>query len=83
MVDLARERVPEGDVRVHDLTDPLSWLPDGSVDVTLLALAIEYVDDRVGCAERAAPPTRTGGIRSSTAEGLPRTIEQGASRSDR
>ena len=36
-----------GDFRVHDLADPLTWLADGSVDLALCALAMEYVDDRV------------------------------------
>lgn len=45
MVELARERVPTGDFRVHDLAAPLAWLPDASVDLALCALAIEYVDD--------------------------------------
>lgn len=48
MVDLARQRLgSETDVRVHDLTDPLDWVPTNSMDLVLLALAINYVDDRV------------------------------------
>jgi ubiquinone/menaquinone biosynthesis C-methylase UbiE len=47
MRDLCRERIPLGEFRVHDLTSPLDWLPDSSVDLVLIALAIEYVDDRV------------------------------------
>lgn len=47
MVDLCRARVSAGDFRVHDLGDPIGWLPDGDVDLVLCALAIEYVDDRV------------------------------------
>ena len=47
MIDLCRIRVPSGDFRVHDLADPLDWLGDASFDLVLLALAIEYVDDRV------------------------------------
>jgi SAM-dependent methyltransferase len=47
MVELARERVPSGDFRVHDVATPLDWLPDASVDLVLFALAIEYVDERV------------------------------------
>ncbi|MCP2623788.1 class I SAM-dependent methyltransferase [Mycolicibacterium smegmatis] len=46
MVELARARVPSGDFRVHDLAGPLDWLPSQSVDAVLLALALEYVDDR-------------------------------------
>jgi SAM-dependent methyltransferase len=47
MVELARERVPSGGFRVHDLARPLDWIESGSFDRALLALALEYVDDRV------------------------------------
>lgn len=47
MVELCRQRVPSGRFRAHDLGSPLDWIPDSSVDLVLLALAIEYVDDRV------------------------------------
>jgi ubiquinone/menaquinone biosynthesis C-methylase UbiE len=47
MVDLCRARVGHGEFRVHDLGDPIGWLPDRCVDLALCALAIEYVDDRV------------------------------------
>jgi SAM-dependent methyltransferase len=47
MIDLCRSRVPAGEFRVHDLAEPLDWLVDASFDLILLALAIEYVDDRV------------------------------------
>lgn len=41
MVEISRARAGQGDFRVHDLADPISWLPDGSVDLVLLALAID------------------------------------------
>ncbi|WP_051793067.1 class I SAM-dependent methyltransferase [Amycolatopsis jejuensis] len=47
MVELSRERVPAGEFRVQNLAEPISWLPDASVDRVLFALALEYVDDRV------------------------------------
>jgi SAM-dependent methyltransferase len=47
MVEISRERVPQGEFRLHDLADPIGWLPDGSVDLALLALAVEHLDDRV------------------------------------
>lgn len=49
MIEICRELpgAEAGDFRVHDLADPLTWLPSGSVDLALCALAIEYVDDRV------------------------------------
>ncbi|WP_433326042.1 class I SAM-dependent methyltransferase [Spirillospora sp. CA-294931] len=47
-VKLARDRAGDGaDLRVHDLTEPLDWVDDRSVDVVVLALALHYVDDRV------------------------------------
>jgi ubiquinone/menaquinone biosynthesis C-methylase UbiE len=48
MVEIARERVPKGEFRVHDLGRPLDWVGDESFDRVLCALAYEYVDDRVG-----------------------------------
>jgi SAM-dependent methyltransferase len=47
MVELCHQ-LPAGEFRVHDLNDPLSWLPDGSVDRVLCALVYEYVDNRAG-----------------------------------
>lgn len=35
------------DLRVHDLSEPLTWVPDGSCDLVVLALALHYIDDRV------------------------------------
>ncbi|HLS77852.1 MAG TPA: class I SAM-dependent methyltransferase [Nocardia sp.] len=46
MVELSRKRVPQAHFRVHDLNEPISWLPDASVDLVLFALALEYLDDR-------------------------------------
>jgi SAM-dependent methyltransferase len=46
MVEICRARVGPGDFRVHDLGDPIGWLPDGCVDLVLCALAIEYVTRR-------------------------------------
>jgi SAM-dependent methyltransferase len=48
MVAICREQVGGGEFRVHDLNDPLDWVPDASIDLALCALAIEYVDNRVG-----------------------------------
>lgn len=61
MVELARRRVPDGDWRVHDLAEPLSWLEDDSVDLVLFALALEYLDDRVGALRELRRVLRPGG----------------------
>ena len=39
MAQICRERVGQGEFRVHDLGDPIAWLPDGGVDLVLCALA--------------------------------------------
>lgn len=61
MVQICRARVAGGDFRVHDLADPLTWLPDGSVDLVLCALAIEYADDRVAALREFRRVLRPGG----------------------
>jgi ubiquinone/menaquinone biosynthesis C-methylase UbiE len=47
MVRLAASRVgPLTECRVWDLEQPLTWLPDASQDVALMALVIHHVDNR-------------------------------------
>jgi SAM-dependent methyltransferase len=61
MVEIAREQAPGGEFRVHDLNEPLTWLPDASVDLALCALASEYIDDRVGALRDLRRVLRPGG----------------------
>jgi SAM-dependent methyltransferase len=61
MVDICRSRAGQGEFRVHDLGDPIDWLPDASVDLALCALAIEYVDDRVAALSELRWVLRPGG----------------------
>jgi SAM-dependent methyltransferase len=61
MVELSTRRVPSGEFRVHDLADPLDWLPERSVDLIVFALAIEYVDDRVAALRELRRVLRPGG----------------------
>jgi ubiquinone/menaquinone biosynthesis C-methylase UbiE len=49
MVSICEERVPKGRFQVRDLNDTLDRLEDATFDLALLALAIEYVDDRIAC----------------------------------
>jgi SAM-dependent methyltransferase len=47
MVELARARVGDrAEVHVQSLDEPITWVPDGSVDVVLCALAYHYLNDR-------------------------------------
>ncbi len=49
MVHLARQRLgADADVRIARLSEPLSWLPDDSQDLVILALVLHHLDDRVG-----------------------------------
>ncbi len=46
MVDLTRTRLHgRGEVRVHDLREPMTFLEHGSVDVVLSSLTIHYLDE--------------------------------------
>lgn len=48
LLDIARARLGEQVQWVrHDLTEPLHWLPDRSVDHVLMALVIHYLEDPV------------------------------------
>ncbi len=68
LVALARERVgAAAELRVHDLAEPLSWIPDASVDLVVLALALHYIDDRVAMLrEFARVLVPSGGLVVST-----------------
>jgi ubiquinone/menaquinone biosynthesis C-methylase UbiE len=61
MVELCRTRAGGGDFRVHDLGDPIDWLPDACVDLALCALAIQYVDDWVAALREMRRVLRPGG----------------------
>ena len=50
-----------GDFRVHDLGDPIDWLPDACADLAFCALAIEYADDRVAALREMRRVLRPGG----------------------
>ncbi len=46
MLEHARERLGDAvDLRLYDLTDPIDFLEDGSIDVVLAALVMDYVED--------------------------------------
>jgi SAM-dependent methyltransferase len=62
MIKLCQRQVPAGEFRVHDLADPIGWLADGSVDLALCALALEYVDDRVAALAELRRVLRPGGV---------------------
>ena len=48
LLDIARKRVNDRvQWRRHDLTDPLDWLPDNSVDHVLMALVLHYLQNPV------------------------------------
>lgn len=61
MVRLARQRVPQGDFRVHDLAEPLNWLTDASFDLAVMALVIHHLDDRTAALREVRRVLRPGG----------------------
>ena len=62
MVRLARARCGDRfDVRVHDLREPLGWLPDGRFDAALMALVLHHLDDRVTALREVQRVLRPGG----------------------
>jgi ubiquinone/menaquinone biosynthesis C-methylase UbiE len=47
MVKLAKNRTGlRADVRVWDLEQPLTWLPDADQDIALMALVLHHIDNR-------------------------------------
>ena len=61
MVEFCRQQAADGEFRVHDLNDPIDWLPDASVDLVLCALAYEYVDNRAGALREFRRVLKPGG----------------------
>lgn len=62
LVELARQRLGgDAEVRVHDLAEPLDWAPTGSVDLVVLALTMNYVDDRLAMLREFRRVLRPGG----------------------
>lgn len=47
MIEIARRALPETDLRVHDLADPLPW-DDASFDVAVASLVLHYLPDWSG-----------------------------------
>jgi ubiquinone/menaquinone biosynthesis C-methylase UbiE len=48
LVELARRRTDGAvDLRVHDLAEPLDWVADACFDLVVLALTLNYVDNRL------------------------------------
>jgi SAM-dependent methyltransferase len=62
MIGLARRHAAgQITLRQHDLTKPLYWLANNSVDICLLALVIHYIDDRIALLRELHRVLRPGG----------------------
>jgi 2-polyprenyl-3-methyl-5-hydroxy-6-metoxy-1,4-benzoquinol methylase len=62
LVRRARLRVgSRADVRVWDLEQPLTWLPDEHFDVALMALVLHHIDDRAQALSEISRVLRRGG----------------------
>lgn len=62
MVDLARDRVPAGTFRVHDLDAPLDWVADGAFDVVVNALVLHYLADPTAALREFQRVLAPGGV---------------------
>jgi SAM-dependent methyltransferase len=62
MITLARRRAPTAQFRVHDLADPLTWIPDGAFDRALLALTLHYLDHPVDALRELHRALTPGGL---------------------
>lgn len=60
LVELARERVPGADVRLHDLRHPLPW-DDATFDIAVLALVIHHLPDPTPLLRELRRVLRPGG----------------------
>jgi hypothetical protein len=69
MIEICRERAGQGDFRVHDLGDPITWLPGASAGLALCALAIGYVDVSAVCTDLPCPRHERALLRNRQAEG--------------
>ncbi|WP_194817992.1 class I SAM-dependent methyltransferase [Nocardia sp. XZ_19_385] len=62
MIALARRHATEQlSVRQHDLTQPLYWLAENSIDICLLALVLHYIEDRITLLRELRRVLRPGG----------------------
>jgi len=63
MVGLAQRRLGDrAEFRVHDLAEPIAWLPDESFDLAVMALVIHHLDDRVAALREIHRLLRPGGV---------------------
>jgi SAM-dependent methyltransferase len=63
MLEHARERLGDSvDLRIHDLTEPLDFLGNGSFDVVLAALVLDYVEDWVPVLREFSRVLRDDGV---------------------
>jgi SAM-dependent methyltransferase len=62
MVELAKDRLGNVDVRLHDLRAPLDFLEDASVDLVLAPLVMDYIEDWVPVFREFYRILRRGGL---------------------
>ena len=76
LLDIARERVPDADLVVGDLEDPLPF-DQGTFDVVTAFNAVQYADDPVAVLKNMSHVAKPGGLVSFLVWGPPEQCESG------
>ena len=76
LLDIARERVPEAQLKIGDLEDPLPF-DDAAFDVVTAFNSVQYAADPVAAVKNLARVTRPGGCVAVLVWGPPEHCESG------
>jgi len=76
LLDIARERVPEAELTIGDIEDPLPFEP-GSFDVVTAFNSVQYCSDPVAVIKQMSHVTKPGGLVSFLVWGPPEQCESG------
>jgi len=77
LLDIARERVPDAELHLGDLDEPLPFA-EASFDVVTAFNAVQFTADPVATMKNMATVTRPGGLLAVLVWGPPETCESGA-----
>ena len=76
LIDIARERVPDAELTIGDIEDPLPFEP-GTFDVVTAFNSVQYAADPVAVIKQMSHLTKPGGLVSFLVWGPPEQCESG------